>query len=498
MELKNVIAKRATKTVYRDGDACIKVFDKSFSKADVLNEALNQARVEETGLNIPHVREVAMIDGKWAIVSDFIEGKTLAALMDEDPDHKSEYLERFVDLQVEVLSQECPLLNKLKDKMNRKIDQTTLDATTRYELHTRLEGMPKHKKLCHGDFNPSNIIITPAGKAYIIDWSHATQGTVPPTRRERTFCSASKATKRRQTNTSTSFARKRTPQNSTFKSGCPSSPLRSRLRATLTSANSFSAGWTSWITSRRKPKFNSEKPSPQRKVFFVYRVFSANSFSGDRNNGLRTSLRPYGIKPGCRRIKNPTVRIKQGVQDCLFNVKTNSRRAYYLSEVCFRRFYSVERLFLCGVIAAWRKRLSFVAGKFHFNSLRVIAEIFSEQVKPALISCVVLDSDRQLNGRALQKIQIVERNVGVKKLIVEKNALFIHDDVFQNSELRGGYRPEFGGVFAAPSAEIAGGSERENFFFIYKDGYIARPRVVVAVSFRTDFERKHDFREFAT
>ena len=176
MELKNVIAKRATKTVYRDGDACIKVFDKSFSKADVLNEALNQARVEETGLNIPHVREVAMIDGKWAIVSDFIEGKTLAALMDEDPDHKYEYLERFVDLQVEVLSQECPLLNKLKDKMNRKIDQTTLDATTRYELHTRLEGMPKHKKLCHGDFNPSNIIITPAGKAYIIDWSHATQG----------------------------------------------------------------------------------------------------------------------------------------------------------------------------------------------------------------------------------------------------------------------------------------------------------------------------------
>lgn len=176
MELKNVIAKRATKTVYRDGDACIKVFDKSFSKADVLNEALNQARVEETGLNIPHVREVAMIYGKWAIVSDFIEGKTLAALMDEDPDHKYEYLERFVDLQVEVLSQECPLLNKLKDKMNRKIDQTTLDATTRYELHTRLEGMPKHKKLCHGDFNPSNIIITPAGKAYIIDWSHATQG----------------------------------------------------------------------------------------------------------------------------------------------------------------------------------------------------------------------------------------------------------------------------------------------------------------------------------
>lgn len=60
--------------------------------------------------------------------------------------------------------------------MNAKINQTELDATTRYELHTRLEGMPKHNKLCHGDFNPSNIIVKDDGTLYILDWSHATQG----------------------------------------------------------------------------------------------------------------------------------------------------------------------------------------------------------------------------------------------------------------------------------------------------------------------------------
>jgi thiamine kinase-like enzyme len=36
--------------------------------------------------------------------------------------------------------------------------------------------MHKHTKLCHGDFNPSNIVITAADEAYIIDWSHASQG----------------------------------------------------------------------------------------------------------------------------------------------------------------------------------------------------------------------------------------------------------------------------------------------------------------------------------
>ena len=36
--------------------------------------------------------------------------------------------------------------------------------------------MPKHNKVCHGDFNPSNIIITESGIPYIIDWAHVTQG----------------------------------------------------------------------------------------------------------------------------------------------------------------------------------------------------------------------------------------------------------------------------------------------------------------------------------
>lgn len=176
MNLDRVIAVRNTKTIYRDGDKCIKVFNENYSKADVLNEALNQARIEETGLNIPKIIEVTTIDGKWAIVSEYIKGKTLAQLMEEEPDRFDEYLELFVNLQITVQSKTCRGLNKLKDKMNQKISEANLDATTRYDLHTRLEAMPKHNKVCHGDFNPSNIIIRDDGTPFIIDWSHATQG----------------------------------------------------------------------------------------------------------------------------------------------------------------------------------------------------------------------------------------------------------------------------------------------------------------------------------
>ena len=176
MKLQNVIATRSNKTIYRDGDKCIKVFNEGYNKADTLNEALNQARVEETGLLIPKVLEVTMIENKWAIVSEYIEGKTLQSMMDENPKKLDEYLDRFVSIQLDMHARTCKKLSLLKDKMQLKISASKLDATTRYELHTRLEGMHAHMKLCHGDFNPSNIIITKSDDAYIIDWAHATQG----------------------------------------------------------------------------------------------------------------------------------------------------------------------------------------------------------------------------------------------------------------------------------------------------------------------------------
>lgn len=172
-----IIAVRTGKTVYREGETAVKVFDKDYAKYDVLSEALNQARVEDIGINVPKIIEVKTVeDGKWAIVSEFVQGKTLAQLMKDNPAKRDEYLEMFVDLQMKMHSTVCPGLTKLKDKMNRKISEADLDATTRYELHTRLESMPKHNKVCHGDFNPDNIIVKDDGTPYILDWSHATQG----------------------------------------------------------------------------------------------------------------------------------------------------------------------------------------------------------------------------------------------------------------------------------------------------------------------------------
>lgn len=176
MKLTNLISKGQKASVYRNGDNAIKVFNKETNKTDVLNEALNTTRVEETGLAIPCISEVGIEEGQWSITMNYIEGKTLSQLIKENPEKKEEYINQMVDLQLEIHSKRAPLLNKLKDKLIRQINSLEmLDNIKKYDLLTRLDGMPKHVKVCHGDFHPNNIIVS-NDKMYVIDWVHATQG----------------------------------------------------------------------------------------------------------------------------------------------------------------------------------------------------------------------------------------------------------------------------------------------------------------------------------
>ena len=63
LEEKNLIVRRAYKEVYRCDDVIVKIFSVTHPKSDVFNEALITARIEETGLEIPKVKEVTQIDG---------------------------------------------------------------------------------------------------------------------------------------------------------------------------------------------------------------------------------------------------------------------------------------------------------------------------------------------------------------------------------------------------------------------------------------------------
>lgn len=177
MNLERVIAVRNLKTVYRDGDRCVKVFDQDYSKADILNEARNTAYVEESGLQIPRLLAVTMIEDRWAIVTEYIKGKTLSQLMKEEPEKKEDHIRQLIEIQMDFHKHTHEKLTELVDKMNDKIEQASLSNADRYSLQGRIASLPKGRSLCHGDLCPSNIIITEDGTPYVIDWAHVTKGS---------------------------------------------------------------------------------------------------------------------------------------------------------------------------------------------------------------------------------------------------------------------------------------------------------------------------------
>lgn len=179
MEEKNIIATRKNKVIYKEGGCLVKLFGDGFSKSGIFSEALNLAYVEETGLNVPKVIDIKRIDGKWAIISEFIEGKSLEQLMEEEPEKTDEYMDLFVELHLEVSKKRCPMMCRLTDRVTEKIRRSDIRATLRYDLYTRLGAMEPGNDLCHGDFVPSNVIIGPDGKKNIIDWSHSSIGPAP-------------------------------------------------------------------------------------------------------------------------------------------------------------------------------------------------------------------------------------------------------------------------------------------------------------------------------
>ena len=142
---------------------------------------MNQARLEETGLNIPKILEVTVINGKWAIVYEHIKGKSLSQLMAEQPEKFDEYLNMFADLQLDVLSRNCPELVPLNDKITRSICDTDFPATVRYDLLNRLGEMPRHSKICHGDFNPQTSSFPPTARPTFSTGPMPQRATVRPT-----------------------------------------------------------------------------------------------------------------------------------------------------------------------------------------------------------------------------------------------------------------------------------------------------------------------------
>ena len=172
----SVLLERVDKVVTRDKNTVLKIFGPSYKVSAILNEAMNEARAAETGLPVAKVIEVLKLRDHWCIRREWVEGKTLADVMTSDKKNLMKYLREFVAIQCEIFSKTSERMGNLADKLDKQISASPLPKETRYDLHMKLQSFARGKALCHGDFNPTNVIITPEGEWRVIDWSHVRLG----------------------------------------------------------------------------------------------------------------------------------------------------------------------------------------------------------------------------------------------------------------------------------------------------------------------------------
>ena len=176
IDADRIIAIRTDKIVYRDGNTVLKVFDPSYSTADIFNEALNQARIEETGFPVPKIMEILKLDGKWAIRREYAEGTTLERLMLEKRSNLDSYLDLFTDVQREIFALKARQLNRQKHKLAQRISRAPIPQEKRELLLESLFTLPDGNATLHGDFIPSNLVLLPQGGYCVLDWTHVTEG----------------------------------------------------------------------------------------------------------------------------------------------------------------------------------------------------------------------------------------------------------------------------------------------------------------------------------
>lgn len=170
-----LINQRRNNNIYTDGKYSYKIFNEGYLKDNVFMEAFISSKIETLGLRIPVIEEVTTIDGKWAFKFQNIYGQSLYDLIQEHPENMDQYLDLLVDIQTNIHTKKCSQLPIQKQKLTDYINQSRLDKSLKIDLLDMLNSSPKHKKLCHGNFTPHNVILL-GDEVYISDWNHATQG----------------------------------------------------------------------------------------------------------------------------------------------------------------------------------------------------------------------------------------------------------------------------------------------------------------------------------
>jgi len=161
---------------YADGKV-LKLFFPTIPQVWIDKEIEIGKYIQEAELPVPKVYETAEINNRIGIVYERVEGPSLLNEIATKPWNVARYGQLLAKLHVQIHDVQAP--TNLETQREWATGGIPASAKIAEDLKTQilqlLDTLPDGNGLCHGDFHPGNIILTPDGPV-IIDWMTVSKG----------------------------------------------------------------------------------------------------------------------------------------------------------------------------------------------------------------------------------------------------------------------------------------------------------------------------------
>jgi Ser/Thr protein kinase RdoA (MazF antagonist) len=133
--------------------------------------------VQDAGLPVPAVGDIAEVNGRRGLVYERLEGVSMFNTLIARPWTIIRFGRLMAELHAAMHAIQAPSdLPDQRERLKGAIERTqALPDDLRRKTLDILETLPDGDQLCHGDFHPDNVLMTPRGPI-IIDWMTATRG----------------------------------------------------------------------------------------------------------------------------------------------------------------------------------------------------------------------------------------------------------------------------------------------------------------------------------
>jgi len=177
MNKGKLIGQGRTAEIYSLPDEKIlKLFRKDMPNKSVEKEFKLGRILTNSGIPAPAIHEMISLEGRQGIVCQYAPGETMLNYIAEKPFAVRNQARSLAQLQHEVHQHTVTELPSQKEELARAISEVKMISfAERQKILDYLSSLPSGNSLCHGDFHPDNVMVSPE-KAVVIDWMNASSG----------------------------------------------------------------------------------------------------------------------------------------------------------------------------------------------------------------------------------------------------------------------------------------------------------------------------------